>query len=297
MAKDNDNIKDLNEGEDEDLLDFDFDEDLLNEEGGKEKESEDTEEEIIELTDIAEEGHPPELVEEDIEGLEELLLDEEEGAKKEEATSEEEKEVDKLAEGEDLVSEYPSGKEEAGEETLLMKKMEVTLGEEPEPSIDLEEEFKLDEALEEIEEAVSEEGEKVVEEEVAQEPEPSIDLEEEFKLDEALEEIEEAVSEEGTGELEEPLLEEVVEKEDQAKLEPAEEILPDMAPAEEIVEEEEEEIKEEAPAISEEKIEAILTKVVSDVLERVAKEVLPEVAEKIIREEIDALKKSIIPED
>jgi len=57
MAKDNDNAKDINGGEDEDLLDFDFDEDLLGEEGeGKKKESEKKEEEIIDLVDVAAEG-------------------------------------------------------------------------------------------------------------------------------------------------------------------------------------------------------------------------------------------------
>ena len=48
---------------------------------------------------------------------------------------------------------------------------------------------------------------------------------------------------------------------------------------------------------SEEKIQTLLGKVVIDVLEKVAREIIAEVAEKMIREKIDALKKSIIPED
>ena len=106
MAKDNDTTKDPNDSKDEDLLGFDFDEDLLGEEGeGKEKE-----EEIIDLVDIVEEGRAPELVEEDLEGLEELLSEEEEVTKKEEPPSEEEK---KVAEG--VPSEEAQVKEDVDE--------------------------------------------------------------------------------------------------------------------------------------------------------------------------------------
>ena len=90
---------------------------------------------------------------------------------------------------------------------------------------------------------------------------------------------------------------EVVSHYPSAQEEAAEEIPTEMPPIEEKVGEEEEAVKEEALPISEEKIEALLEKVVSVALEKVAREIMPEVAEKMIREQIDALKKSIIPED
>jgi hypothetical protein len=164
MAKDDDISKNVSDGDDEDLLDFDFDEDLLaEEEEGQEAESED-EEEIIELADVVGEENEPEPGEGEIEGLEELLLEEEGteedqaplSAGEEEADFAEEIEltevVDEAAPDVGRVPDHPSGKaKEVGEETVLMEKMEGALEEGPEePFLDLEEEIKLDDGLEEL---------------------------------------------------------------------------------------------------------------------------------------------------
>ena len=264
MSKDDDISKDASNGEDEDLLDFDFDEDLLGEDEEKQEAESENEEEIIELTDVVAKEKKPETVEGDIEGLEELILEEEEGGEKQAPLSEAEEETDlaeeiELVEVADeaaadvgLVPDHPSGKaEEIGEDTLLMEKMEGALEEGPEePFLDLEEEIELDEGLEEL-----------------------------ISKDEVQELEESSVEETGVG----PGIEE-----------PAEEILAGMPPVEGVAELKEEVAREGALPISEERIEALLTKVVGDVLERVAREVIPEVAKKIITEEIDALKKSIM---
>jgi len=303
MAKDNDIKKDLNEGEDEDLLGFDFDEDLLSEEGEvKEKESE-KEQEIIDSVDVAEGSGAPESVEEDTEDLGELLSDEEEVEKGQEAASEDKKEVledvspekgelkEKIFESDqwEVVSQYPSGKEqEAGDKTVLMERMEGAVGEEPEPSMDLEEDLELDEGLEEI----LPEDEKEAVEDVS--PDKSELKERLFESDQW-----EVVSHYPSGQ-EEPgketvpvkEMEEAVEKETPFKEEATEEVLTEVPAVEGKLEAE-----EEALPISEERIEALLTKIIREVLEKVAREIMPEVAEKMIRQEIDALKKSIIPED
>ncbi|MBW2341960.1 MAG: hypothetical protein JRF50_16710 [Deltaproteobacteria bacterium] len=266
MAKDDDISKNVGDAEDEDLLDFDFDEDLLGEDEEKQEAEPKNEEEIIELADVVAEGKKPEAVEGEIEGLEELILEEEEGEEKQAPLSEGEEEadfaeeieltevVDEAAADAGRVPDHPSGKvEEIGEDTVLMERMEGALEEGPE--------------------------------------EPFIDLEEEIKLDEGLEEL---VSEDEAQGLEEAFAEETGEGPEIK--EPAEEILTGKPPVEGMIELEEELAQEGALPISEERIEALLAKVVGDVLERVARNVIPEVAEKIIREEIDVLKKSLMSE-
>jgi len=285
MAKDDESKKDFTESEDEDLLDFDFDEDLVGEE-----------EDVIDLVDVAEEGRAPEAGGEKIEGLEELLIEDEE------------QEGDMGEPTED----------EGGEETVLMEKGEQSAAKEGEIALDLEENLDLDagfEELEGLEEMVSvgesealEAGQKTeldLDEEISldegieelategeqqtadfAEEEHLLDLEEEIKIGEAFKKLEEELGEEpelgGTVEL-------------------TEEPVPEAAPlAQEAVVEEapiREEVPQEVPVISEEKIEAVLTRTVREVLERVAREVIPEVAERIIREEIDVLKKSIESEN
>lgn len=263
MAKDDDKLKDLGDSEDEDLLDFDFDEDLLaDEEEGKDLDSE-SEEEVIELSDLVAEGKEPESMEGEIEGLEELILEEE--AVEEGPVVSEEAEEDELAEPIELkdIVEEPAGEvggapdhpslqeQEAGEETVLMEKMAGAREEES------------DEAF--------------------------LELEKEIKLDEGLEELGAELEEEEPGE---PFWEETGEKEAGAA-EGAEGILTGVPPVEGMVEGREEAVEAAALPISEEKMEALLTRVVGNVVERVARKVIPEVAERIIREEIDVLKKSI----
>jgi len=164
MAKDDDISKNVSDGDDEDLLDFDFDEDLLAEEEERQEAESENEEEIIELADVVGEENEPEAVEGEIEGLEELILEEEESeenqaplsAGEEEADFAEEIELtevfDEAAPDVGLVPDHPSGKgEEVGEETVLMEKMEGALEEGPEePFLDLEQEIKLAEGLEEL---------------------------------------------------------------------------------------------------------------------------------------------------
>lgn len=266
MAKDDDISKNAGDAEDEDLLDFDFDEDLLGEDEEKQEAESENEEEIIELADVVAEQKKAEAVEGEIEGLEELILEEEEGEEEQAPLSEGEEEadfadeieltevVDEAAADVGRVPDHPSGKvEEIGEDTVLMERMEGALEEGPE--------------------------------------EPFLDLEEEIKLDEGLEEL---ISEGEAQGLEDVFAEET--GEGPGIEEPAEEILTGMPPVEGMVELKEELAQEGALPISEERIEALLTKVVGDVLERVARNVIPEVAEKIIREEIDVLKKSIMSE-
>jgi hypothetical protein len=287
MAKDDDAKKDFTENEDEDLLDFDFDEDVLGEE-----------EDVIELVDVFEEGRAPEPGEEKIESLEELLIEDEK------------QEGDRGGPTED----------EDGEETVLMKKGEQGAVEEGEITLDLEEELDLDagfEELEGLEERVSKD------EPMEAEPETKLDLDEEISLDEGIEELM-TKGEKQTAELgeeehvldleeeikigeefkdleeelgEEPELEGAVELEAPVAEEITEEPVPEAPPFDQEAAVKEapirEEFPQEVPVISEEKIEAVLTRTVREVLERVAREVLPEVAERIIREEIDVLRKSI----
>jgi hypothetical protein len=264
MAKDDDNFKDLDENGDGDLLDFDFDEDLLGDETeAKEVASESEEDEdIIELTDVVEEGEESGPMEGEIEGLEELLEEEETSDVEEPALPEEEEfdfeEETELGEAveepaEELGPSFDLGPDKAGgvsEETVRMERTE---------------------------QALEEEGE-----------EPFLDLDKEIKLDEGLEEL---ISETELEDLEEPFWEETAQDTTEGTEEPAVDILADMPPVEGMAEATK---GGEALPISEERVEALLTKVVGDVLERVAKKVIPEVAERIIREEIDVLKKSIV---
>jgi hypothetical protein len=264
MAKDDDEFKDLDENEDKDLLDFDFDEDLLGEEAeGTEVESGE-DEDIIELADVVEDQAESVSLEGEIEGLEELLEEEtgdaEEPAlsKEEEHDFEEEIDLSEVVEGpaEDLgpSPEYPADEAEGvGEETVLMDKMEQALEEDSE--------------------------------------EPFLDLEKEIKLDDGLEEL---VSENELEDLEEPFWEETPEDATKGGEEPAVDMMEGMPAAEGMAKGAEPLGGAEALPISEDKIEALLTKVVGNVIEKVAKKVIPEVAEKIIREEIDVLKKSIM---
>jgi hypothetical protein len=265
MAKDDDNLKNLDENEDEDLLDFDFDEDLLGE-GAEAKEVESEEDEdIIELDDVVEEEAGSGLLEGEIEGLEELLEEEETGDVEEPALSrekeddfEEEIELTEVVEepAEDLgisPGYRPDEAEDVGEETVLMERTEQVFEEDSE--------------------------------------EPFLDLEKEIKLDDGLEEL---ISEDELEDLEEPFWEETSEDTTEGREESAVDMLAGIQPVEGMAEGTEAARGVEALPISEERIEALLKKVVGDVLEKVAKKVIPEVAEKIIREEIDVLKKSIV---
>jgi hypothetical protein len=264
MAKDDDSFKDLDEVEDKDLLDFDFDEDLLGDETeAKEVESgSEEDEDIIELTDVVEEGEESGPMEGEIEGLEELLEEEETSDVEEEALPEEE-EFD-FEEETDLGEAVEEPAEELG------------------PSID----FGPDKVGDLSEETVRmERTEQALEEEAE---EPFLDLDKEIKLDEGLEEL---ISETELEDLEEPFWEETAQDTTKGREEPAVDMLAGMPPVEGMAEATR---GGEALPISEERVEALLTKVVGDVLERVAKKVMPEVAERIIREEIDVLKKSIV---
>jgi hypothetical protein len=268
MAKDDDNFKDLDENGDGDLLDFDFDEDLLGEETepkAVESESEE-DEDIIELTDVVEEEAESGPVEGEIEGLAELLDEEEEAGEGEEpALSQEEKvNFEEETELRELVEEpaeelgpspdySPDEAEEVGEKTVRMERAEQAL----------------------------EEGSE----------EPFLDLDKEIKLDEGLEEL---ISESELEDLEEPFWDETAEDTTKGTEEPAVDLFAGMPPVEGMAEGAEPAKGGEVLPISEERVEALLTKVVGDVLEKVAKKVIPEVAERVIREEIDALKKSIV---
>ncbi len=126
MAKDNGILEDSNNGEDEDLL-------------GEEAEVKEKEEEIIDLGDavlVNEEGveKEPEAASEEERGVAEDVLQKD---------SELKEKVFESSQWE-VVSQYPSGQEEAGKET------EEALGEESEPSIDLQEQVELDEGFKEI---------------------------------------------------------------------------------------------------------------------------------------------------
>jgi hypothetical protein len=264
MAKDDDNFKDLDENEDQDLLDFDFDEDLLGDETeAKEVESKPEEDEdIIELTDVVEQGAESGPMEGEIEGLEELLDEEETSDVEEPALPEEE--------AFDFEEETDLG--EAEEEPAEELAPSFDLG--PDKPADVSEETVR---MERPEQAPEAEGE-----------EPFLDLDKEIKLDEGLEEL---ISETELEDLEEPFWEEPAQDTTEETEEPAVDMVAGMPPVEGMAEATK---GGEALPISEERVEALLTKVVGDVLERVAKKVIPEVAERVIREEIDALKKSIV---
>ena len=264
MAKDDDSFKDLDENEDKDLLDFDFDEDLLGDEAeAKEVESKSEEDEdIIELTDVVEEGEESGPMEAEIEGLEELLEEEETSDVEEPALSEEE----------EFHFDEETELGEADEEPAEELGPSFDLG--PDKAADVSEETVR---MERTEQALEEDAE-----------EPFLDLDKEIKLDEGLEEL---ISETELEDLEEPFWEETAEDTTKGTEEPAVDMLAGMPPFEGMAEAAK---GGEALPISEERVEALLTKVVGDVLERVAKRVIPEVAERIIREEIDVLKKSIV---
>jgi len=289
MAKDDDVKKNIPENEDEDLLDFDFDEDIV---GG--------EEDVLDLVDVLEEGRAPEAGEETIEGLEELLIEDEkqeEGmgapAKNEDgektvlveeggqgAANEEEIDLDF---DEDL--DLDAGFEELeGLEEMISESEPATAEAEQEAEPDLDEEINLDEDIEKL--ATEDEQQRA---EPAEE-EHILDLEEEIRIGEEFKELEEELEEE-------PELESAVELEVPMAEEIAEEAVPEAAPFAQEAEVKEapirDEVPQESPIISEDKLEAVLTRTVREVLERVTREVLPEVAERIIREEIDVLKKTI----
>ena len=136
MSKDNNNSKDKNDIEDEDLLEFEFDEDFLDEEEVKKEKEPTIKTQIIDLVDIVKEGHAPEVFTEEIEGLEDLLLEEEESTQ--ETVSEEEKDVtldlsleeevekedvESIAEESSILSEYPSDMGgESDEEDVLVER-------------------------------------------------------------------------------------------------------------------------------------------------------------------------------
>jgi len=132
MIKVNGILEDLNSGEYENFF-------------GEEAEVAEKEEGIIDLVDAAlvdEEGvenKPEAASQEDREVAEDVL----------QKDSEVKEKVFQSAQWE-VVSQYPSGLEEARRETVPGKEMEEAAGEEPEPSIDLEEQIKLDEGLKEI---------------------------------------------------------------------------------------------------------------------------------------------------
>jgi hypothetical protein len=160
MTKVNVLLEGVGNGEGEDLL-------------GEEAEAKEKDEEIIDLVDA--------------------VLDEQGVNKKSEVAFQEEREVaedvlekdsevnEKLFESAqwEVVSRYPSGQQDAGKETVPGQEMEEVLGDEPEPSIDFEEQIKLDEGLKEI---FSEENtgtlkdplfEEAVEEEIQDKQQPS----------------------------------------------------------------------------------------------------------------------------
>jgi hypothetical protein len=261
MEKEHQSLDEQTDNEDE-LLNFDLDD--LSEEDF-EQESSDSEEGIIELVDLVEEG---EGVEEAVEGDFAELLQEEETAEEEslEASTQEISALeDALADDEDILGEP--------EEDLDVS--DISLEIEPEEELELGPEEAIEEEIAETD------LEKLLEEEEA----------EELKL--------EPESAEVPAEALEDLIEEeeLAETLEEADLETAEEAVVDIMAAQaeqpEPVKTVAEPAVQELVGISEEKMEAIVTRVVQDVVERVARETMATVAEKVITEAIDALKQNL----
>lgn len=302
MVDKGDNISDK-EITEEDLLDFEL-EDLSPEELAADSGSGRSEEDILELVDLVEEGKRDELKdsfggeiaelmkeEEELqpEGLEPpppQVADAQEGLDAEESLGELEAELDlsdlsltDLAEEAGVEPEEEIEGEERGgvgigekmaEQPTAAMEMDFSLEEEVEPDV-AEEEIGIPES----------ELEKMLVAEPSEEPildlespievsEPAVDSPKEVEFIEPAPEEGEEIFLEGMAEA--PSVEPEPTRPETASIEPV----------------------GEAPiGISEEKIEAIVTRVVEDVVERVARETMANVAEKVIREAIDALRESL----
>jgi len=288
----------------EDLLDFEL-EDLSPEELSEDSGPGRSDEDILELVELVEEGKRDELKDSFGGEIAELMKEEEE---------EEEIQAEDLERPTPQVADVQEGLD--AEERLGELETDLDLS-------DLSLTDLAEEAGVEPEEKFEEEEGVGIEKEMAEQPTAAIEMD--FSLEEELE-PEVAAEEEGIPESElEKML--VAEPSEEAILDlesPIEGGEPVMDSAQEVefmepAPEEEAEISleglVEAPAaepepprpetelfeaageaaigISEEKIEAIVRKVVEDVVERVARETMANVAEKVIKEAIEALKESL----
>ena len=271
----------------EDLLDFELD-DLSPEELGEDSGSGESDDDILELVDLVEEGKRDKLKdsfegeiadlmkeEEDvtaptakISDLEEIL---DEGERPEEAETELDLSDISLT---DLAAEAEAQPGETlGEEEIAEAPVEEGMGELPTAAIEMD--FNLEEEVPEEkaeEEHITEtELEKMLETEPAEEP--ILDLESPIEAEAPAPEAELELPQEEVSEAAE------------AQPEPPEPIAAPIETADEGV-----------VGISEEKLEAIVTKVVEDVVERVARETMGSVAERVARETMGSVAERVITE-
>lgn len=268
----------------EDLLDFELD-DLSPEELGEGSGSGESDDDILELVDLVEEGKRDklkdsfegeiaDLMKEDedvtaptaeVSDLEEIL---DEGERPEEAETELDLSDISLT---DLAAEAEAQPGEMlGEEEIAEAPVEEGMEELPTAAIEMDLNMEEEVPEEEVEEEhiTETELEKMLETEPAEEP--ILDLESPIEAEAPAPEAELELPQEEVGEAAE------------AEPAPPEPTAAPIEPAGEGV-----------VGISEERLEAIVTKVMEDVVERVARETMGSVAERVITEAIDALKESL----
>ena len=253
--KDNNNLFDKGKNEEDDLLEFEFD-DLSEEDEGRSMGASSSDEEVIELVDVVERG---EITEESESEEIARLLDGEEATEKQEEFGEgadfSPSEFDRIS-GEDVPQGLDSDLDSAVEA--------------PEPSEREESDFEILESDLEVMADAELFGDSGVESE-------GLD---EFEAPQ-IEPIEEAGMERPAADIPQELPHEGLETEVSSSKEQPESGEVGYRTEEELI------------GISEERIEAIITKAVQGVVERVARETMAAVAERVITESIDALKESL----
>lgn len=290
MAKDDDVLEGMDN--EEDLLDFDL-EDITPEE----LDEGDSDEEVIDLVDLVEEGKGEKAPEDD--EIANLLEPEQPQLSEEDISFS----TDEISGIPDILDEDGAAEVEVDQSASVadISLSDLELDEsitEPDEEVEIAAEV-ADEAdaeadVEELDLGLDDEA--VSEEERPEADIPEIDLSGVFEEgeEEAAPDQEEEVApddniEEMLGATIEATVTEAVgpEEEMPGDVVAEEEIAP-AQPSEEVVS-----MDSQAPAVSPEQIEAVVREVVEEVVERVVRETLLEVAEKVIREAIDALKQNL----
>ena len=266
--KNNDEFFENEKDDDEDLLEFEFDE-LSEEDDGESIGDSSSDEEVIELVDVVERGEVAEESEsEEIARLLDSEADEEKQIEFDEESDFAPSEFGQIPEGD--VSQGLDSDMDSVSEDLEPPELEPL---EPEPSEREDSDFELLESdLEVMADAELFRDSRVESEELHEFEATQEEPVEEAGMESATPDIPPELPHEDLGEVvstfkEQPETEEVV----------------TSRSAEELI------------GISEERIEAIITKAVQDVVERVARETMAAVAERVITESIDALRESLQP--
>ena len=271
--KNNDEFFENEKDDDEDLLEFEFDE-LSEEDDGESIGDSSSDEEVIELVDVVERGEVAEESEsEEIARLLDSEADEEKQIEFDEESDFAPSEFGQIPEGDvsqGLDSEMESVVEDLEPPDLEPLELEPV---EPEPSEKLDSDFELLESdLEVMADAELFRDSRVESEELHEFEATQEEPVEAAGMESATPDIPPELPHEDLGDVVSTF-----------KGQPETEGVVASRSAEELI------------GISEERIEAIITKAVQDVVERVARETMATVAERVITESIDALRESLQP--